>query len=189
MAESPIKLANELMTINEACIEVGMGDVSGMAKTYCPFGDVFHSDRGRSRAFKVFPETNSAYCWACPQYFTPVKLIALNDDITEIEAANKILEMKNYTPPDYVSRWDALQVQPLVDQDALTEALKLACARMVPGQWETLQYVPAVAQKLTQCLTLVRKIQDQDQADAWFAIAKEAMKKILMKVANGSPTA
>lgn len=187
MADSPIKLARELMTINEACIEVGMGDVSGMAKTYCPFGSVFHSDGGRSRAFKVYPETNTAYCFACQKVYDPVSLIANDRDITFRAAAELILEMKAYVAPDYETRWDAITKQAAtVDVEALQDALKIACSRMVPD-WATRQFEDRVAAKLAQCLALARKVKTDDDGRKWLDMTKEAMRRTL-GVAAPSPT-
>lgn len=60
-----IQLANERMSITQACRFIGMhlGDFEiASVKTYCPFGELLHEDGGRSKAFRVYPETNSAYC-------------------------------------------------------------------------------------------------------------------------------
>lgn len=186
-SESPIKLANELMTIYEACIEVGMGDVSGMAKTYCPFGSVFHADGGRSRAFKVYPETNSSYCFACQKVYDPVGLIATEKDISYRAAAELILEMKAYVSPDYETRWDALTQETVqVDVEALQDALRIACARMVPD-WATRQFEDRVATKLTQCLGLARKVKNDEDGRKWLDMTKQAMRQAL-GVATASPT-
>lgn len=185
MADSPITIANEIMTIDEACIEVGMGDVSGMAKAYCPFGPVFHSDGGRERAFKVYPASNSAYCFACQRRYDPVSLIATEKDITYQAAAEWILEHKEWAAPDYVSQWEALTTKPTkVDYEGLQEALKLSCARMVPD-WDTRQFEPKVAHKLTQCFTFVRGVKDDEGARKWLDTTKEAMRRVL---AEANPT-
>lgn len=185
--ESPIKLARELMTINEACIEVGMGDVSGMAKTYCPFGSVFHADGGRSRAFKVYPDTNTAYCFACQKVYDPVSLIATDKDITFRAAAELILEMKAYVSPDYQTRWEALTTEKVeVDTEALQDALRIACSRMVPD-WETRQFEDRVATKLTQCLALARKVKNDEDGRKWLDMTKQAMRQAL-GIATASPT-
>lgn len=185
MADSPIKIANEIMTIDEACIAIGMGDVSGMAKAYCPFGPVFHSDGGRERAFKIYPQTNSAYCFACQRRYDPVSLVATEQDISYVAAAEWILEEKKWVAPDYESQWDALTTRPTpVDYEGLQAALKLACGRMVTD-WETRQFEPQVAHKLTLCLGMVRKVTNDDEAKKWFDTTKKAMSQVL---ATTNPT-
>ncbi|WNN95036.1 DNA primase [Microbacterium phage Magritte] len=185
--ESPVKLAKELMTISEACIEVGMGDVSNLAKTYCPFGQVFHTDGGRSRAFKVYTETNTAYCFACQKVYDPVSLIATDRDITYRAAAELILEMKAYVSPDYQTRWDALTQETVeVDTEALQDALKIACSRMVPD-WATRQFEDRIATKLAQCLGLARKVKNDEDGRKWLDMTKQAMRQAL-GVAAPSPT-
>lgn len=185
MTDSPIKLANELMTIFEACEEVGMGNISGMAKTYCPFGQVFHTDGGRTRAFKVYPESNSAYCFACPKRYDPVSLIATEKDISYRAAAEWILEKKAYVSPDYQTRWDALtQETVLVDHEALQDALKIACTRMVPD-WAARQFEPRVANKLTQCLSIARKVGTEEDGRKWLDMSKQAMRQALNVAPEG----
>lgn len=185
--ESPIKLARELMTITEACIEIGMGDVSSFAKSYCPFGHVLHSDGGRTKAFKVYPETNTAYCFACQKVYDPVSLIATEKDITYRAAAELILEMKAYVSPDYQTRWDAItQDKTEVDTEALQDALKIACSRMVPD-WATRQFEERVSRKLTQCLELSRKVKNDEDGRKWLDMTKQAMRQAL-GVAAPSPT-
>ena len=185
MPDSPIKIANEIMTIDEACVFIGMGSVSGLAKTYCPFGNTMHSDGGRERSFKVYPETNSAYCFACQRRYDPVSLVALEHDVTYRKAADIILAEKEWVPPDYVSQWEALTSKTQkVDYEGLQEALKLACARMDPS-WETRQFEPAVAHKLTQCFAAVRKVKDDEDATKWLTLTKEAMRRVL---ATSNPT-
>lgn len=185
--ESPIKLARELMTIAEACVEVGMGDVSNLAKTYCPFGQVLHTDGGRSRAFKVYPETNTAYCFACQKVYDPVSLIATERDISYRAAAELILEMKAYVAPDYLTRWDALTKETVdVDHEALQDALKLACSRMV-SDWATRQFEDRVASKLSQCLALARKVKNDEDGRKWLDMTKQAMRQAL-GVASPNPT-
>lgn len=181
---NPFTLANERMTIIEACNELGMEILghAGNMKFYCPFGDIYHMDGGRSKAFRVYEHTNSAYCFACQKAFTPVGLIAMDRDLTYREAAEWILEKTNYIPPDYELRWDAITapVKEKADADGLAEALKLACRRMDPA-FETRQFDERVAHKLQQCLGLLRKIETDEQAREWLAVSKLAMQKVLSR--------
>jgi hypothetical protein len=179
MGESPIKIANSIMTMREACIEVGMGDVAGMAKTYCPFGDMYHSDGGRTRAFKVFEADNSAFCFACGRRFDPVSLIAMERDIPFRKAAEWILEHKGYVAPDYNARWEALEAkQTPVDYEALQSALKIACSRMIPD-WAERQFEDRVAAKLAQCMAVSRKVSSNDEGRKWLDMSKTAMRQTL----------
>ena len=88
--KSVIDLANERITIIEACNMLGM-DVHDFSiaslKVWCPFGHLYHSDGGTTKAMRIYPATNSAWCFACNLYFTPVKLIAMDRGIPDQQAA------------------------------------------------------------------------------------------------------
>lgn len=179
---SIITLANERMSIIDACNELGM-DVFDFSvaslKVHCPFEQISHADGGQSKAMRIYPGTNSAWCFACQQYFTPVKLIAMDRDVTELEAAQYILDKTNYVTPDYVSRWEALTQETYeLNTDDLAEALKVACARMTPD-WEERQFDPTVSEKLRLCLGKLPRLKTEEDANKWLAIAKKAMRQTL----------
>lgn len=177
-APNIIQLANERMTIVDACNKLGMEvfDFSiASLKVFCPFGHLYHADEGRTKAMRIYPATNSAWCFAGCGYFTPVRLISMDRGITEQEAAEAILEDTNYVPPDYLSRWQALEQETyVVDTEALAEALKVACRRMAPD-WELRQFDDAVALKLRQCLSLLRKVKTEEDATKWLSATTKIM--------------
>lgn len=180
--KSLIDLANENMTIIQACNLLGM-DVNDFSiaslKVWCPFGQLYHSDGGSTKAMRIYPATNSAWCFAGCGYFTPVKLIAMDRGVTDQQAAELILERTNYVAPDYESRWQALvEAQPTIDKDDLAEALKVACARMTPD-WEDRQFDEEVAQKLRQCLGLLPKVRSAEDATKWLSTTKKIMERTL----------
>jgi hypothetical protein len=177
-----IQVANERMSIIQACNELGMDipdfSVKSM-KVHCPFGHLFHADGGTSRAFAIYPGTNSAWCFAGCGYFTPVKLIAMDKGISEEQAAESILEQTSYVAPDYEARWNALlDTQITVNTDDLAEALKVACSRMV-SDWDERQFETAVAQKLRQCLSLLPKVRSEEDASKWLAATKKIMQNAM----------
>lgn len=177
-----IRLANERMSITWACREVGVEipDFSiASLKTYCPWGHLTHADGGLSKALRVYPASNSAWCFDCREFFTPTKLIAKDRDISEEQAAEWILEVTGYVSPDYKSRWDAVTSDKIaIDTDALAEALKIACARFDPD-WEERQFEDEVSVKLRQCLSLLSKVRNQEDADKWLRVTKLAMQEVL----------
>lgn len=179
---SIIDLANSRMTIIQACNSLGMDipdfSVKSM-KVHCPFGHLFHADGGHARAFAIYPGTNSAWCFAGCGYFTPVRLIAMDRDISDHQAAEAILEQTNYVAPDYEARWNAVtQTRPMVNTDDLTEALKVACSRMVPD-WDERQFDAEVATKLRQCLALLPKVQSEEDATKWLSATKKIMQNAM----------
>lgn len=183
MAEerSNIELANERLDIVQACNDLGM-DINDFSisslKVYCPFGHLYHADGGKSKAMRVYPGTNSAWCFAGCGYFTPVKLVAMDKGISEQEAAESILEATNYIPPDWQSNWDNIMAPRPIDKDALTETLKIACARL-DKNWESRQFEEPVAHKLRQCLELLSKVATEEDITKWKDITIRVMQKTL----------
>ena len=173
-----IETANDRVSIISAFSMIGMdlADFSiSSLKIYCPFGELYHFDEGRTKAMRVYPGTNSAWCFAGCGYFSPVKLIATDRGIPELQAAEILLESTHYVAPDFASQWDALvNTPPPVNTSDLTEALKTACARMAPN-WEDLQFEPRIGRKLNQCLGLLRKVKTDEQATKWLSVSKQAM--------------
>jgi hypothetical protein len=175
--ENPIILANERMTIHEACEHIGfsVGSISYSGKLYCPFGDLFHADGGSSKSFRIYPETNSAHCFAGCGYFNPVKLIGKDKGLSDLQAAEYILTFTKYVPPDIDSQWDAVtSIEETVDTSYLAEALKVYCLRIAPD-WEIRQFDPSISTKLRQCLELTAQVHTAQQAKKWLAVTKKVM--------------
>lgn len=185
-----IELANDRVPILQAFRMVGLdvGDVSAVSmKLYCPFGDVYHHDGGSEKSLRIYPETNSAWCFAGCGYFSPVKLVALKRDLSEEEAAEAMLEETGYVAPNYSDQWDALVNETkLADTTSLAEALKVACSRMTPD-WEELQFTSSVSSMLARCLALLAKVRTEEDADKWLATTKTAMRRELTGVSSKGP--
>lgn len=179
---SLVSLANERVSIYKACQMVGVDAneyAGGSQKLYCPFGDLYHADGGMGRAFRIYPDTNSAYCFACTKYFSPVSIVALDRDMSLEAAADYLLEESGWTPPDIDSRWQAaIATIEKVDTDYLAEALKVSCERVDP-LWEIHEFEPEVSALLTKCLGLLSKVQTQEDGAKWLATAKTAMHRKL----------
>lgn len=176
-----VKLANDRVTIFQAFSLAGydVGYMASSGKVYCPFGSMYHVDRGSTRAMKVYPNTNSAWCFAGCGYFDPVKLVATARDLTVEQAAEAILEDTGWVAPNYQDQWDALVNEPVtIDTADLAEALKVACSRM-SVYWEDIQFEGGVAKMLTRCLSLLGKVRTAEDAQRWMSVAKEAMREAL----------
>jgi hypothetical protein len=177
---SDISVANEEVGIVKSAELSGVENADyGRAKLYCPFGELYHVDQGQSPAFRIYSDTNSAYCFACSKRFTPVSLFAMAEGISEDESATILLERIGYRAPDIESRWlDVLGFVPSIDHDSLATALGVACARMNP-EWETLQFDEDVSTIFRKCLQLLPKVKTEDQAKQWLAKTKEVMRRTL----------
>lgn len=180
--ESIVTLANARVTISHALRLVGtdVPDYMGRgAKLYCPFGHLYHSDGGMAKAFRVYPDTNSAYCFAGCGAFRPVSLIAADRGMSPEDAAEFLLDLTGYVPPDLDSRWAAATAVSVdIDRGSLAEALKVACAAM-DSRWEVRQFEDDVAVRFRQCLGLLPRIQSGADAAQWLQATKQIMRKQL----------
>lgn len=175
-------LANEKVSIVEVCNILGMEVFEGgNFKFYCPFGHLFHKDGGASKAFKLYPESNSAYCFACPMYFTPTRLMGMDKSLEDEEAAEYLLQLVGYVPPTLDARWeDARTVVVEIDTDGLSTALSLYCRRIDPD-WETNQFEEPVATIFRKCIELTSRVRTDEDATLWLNQTKEVMRSHLAK--------
>lgn len=175
--------ANERMSIVDACNEVGMDVFSnaGNYKFHCPFGHLYHKDGGHAKSFRLYEDSNSAYCFACPMYFTPSKLIALDRDVSEDEAAQIILETTGYVAPALEDRWESARtvVQPPVDTSGLATALATYCRRIDP-LWDVTQFDEPQATVFRRCVELTDTVRTEEDVTLWLEKTKAAMSKLLL---------
>lgn len=176
MSETKLVIANRIMRIDEAyssatgTIISGIGDSS--SKLRCPFTGMYHDDY---RSFRIYPQSNSAYCFACKEYFTPVKLISMTKGLSLEEATDYVLELKGYREKTFEEKWDELDTQELrIDTSYLAEALKVFCSRAIPS-WSTEQFNPSLSRKLTQCLNLLPAVRSEADSERWLSASQEAM--------------
>lgn len=179
-----VAVANEQVSIVTVCqmLGVDLPDDVGLGrsrKVQCPFGDVYHSDGGISPAMRIYPETNSAYCFSCSYYFTPVALAAKAMGVDAATAAGRLLDRIGFRPLDLAATWkNVSQYEPAPDKALLADALKTYCRRIDP-QWSQRQFEPAVARGLTRCLSLLDLVVSADDVTLWLCRCKEVMRRIL----------
>ncbi len=184
---SPITLANEQVSIMLACSLIGMAvpeDVSygRSVKVRCPFGEIYHRDGGLDPSFRIYPESNHAYCFACAMGYSPVWLVAQAWGITARQAAAELLERAGIKPVSLADAWAAVAAPDnLPDVTLLAEALKTYCARIAPTGWAEAQFRPDVAATLSACLDLLDRVATAEDADQWLAGCKEAMSRALVR--------
>ncbi len=153
-------------------------------KLYCPFGELYHRDRGAEPALRVY-EDNHAFCFAGCGYLSPVSMAALGWGIPRRAAAAELLNRTGVGPPSLKQRWnDALDPVPEVDTASLAEALKVFCAR-VSLDWFTDQFRTHVAERLGQCLALLEQVRTPHQAQQWLDGCKTVMERVLTSADPG----
>lgn len=179
---SLIATANEVVSIISACQWIGM-DVpeeipGGSAKVHCPFGEIYHSDRGAETSFRVYPGPNNAWCFACSQFFTPVSLCTAAWGGSPEETAVDLLARVGWKPATYAHLWAEARSAPPVDRDALAGALTTWCVRVVVN-WDERQYEEPVAEYLARCLGLLSKVRTASDAVMWLDGTKRAIRRFL----------
>lgn len=178
-------MANEKVSIVAACrlfgVELPDGVASGgrSRKVHCPFGEIYHSDGGVSPAMRIYPDTNSAYCFSCAAYWTPVDLAAKAMDSDRRSAALRLLDHIGYRPMAFADQWkQAVEHQPELDLALLADALKTYCRR-IDDRWSSRQFEPEVAVVLTRCFGLLDLVKSPDDVELWLARCKEVMYQTL----------
>lgn len=178
-----IRKANEVVSIHTVCEALGVDFSSyygSRSKLYCPFGGVNHIDGGDSKAFKVYEDTNSAYCFACAQYYDPVSLYALAEDVTKESAAEALLEMSGWKEETFEEKWDRLSGgdNQGYDNSNLPEALNVYCARLDPD-WVVNQLEEPFSSAIARCNAVAARVKDAAQADKWLTTSKKLMKGLI----------
>lgn len=144
-------------------------------KVRCPFGDVYHSDHGASPTMRVYTDSNSVFCFSCSTSYTPVRLAAKGLDLDARTAALRLLDRIGRAPLDLAARWrTAIEYEPEPDKAQLAEALKTYCRRIDPD-WNTRQFEPAVATRLTHCLRVLDLVHTAEEASMWLTTCKQVM--------------
>jgi hypothetical protein len=180
-----VAVANEKVSIVTACrlfgVELPEGVASGgrSRKVHCPFGEIYHSDGGIAPAMRIYPDTNSAYCFSCAAYWTPVALAAKAMDSDRTSAALRLLDHVGYRPLSMAEQWrQVTEHQPELDKALLADALKTYCRR-IDARWSSRQFEPAVAAVLTRCLALLDLVESGDDVELWLERCKTVMARTL----------
>ncbi len=182
---SLIDLANEQVSMWEVCRQIGMNVsddvILGRAslKMYCPQGELYHGDGGTDPVFRVYTDTNTAFCFRCSKYWTPVSLYADIKGVSRKIAAELLLGIIGYSKP-VLDQSLLLTTNKSIDYSALAEALKIFCARACPD-WEIVQLDGLVAISLNKCLELLPKVTNSDEASEWLKITKQVMQNAFIE--------
>lgn len=200
-AEEIIRYANEEVSVFDVLAEefdlrVGAAE-SRSSKERCPFG-FEHDDGGMTKAMRVYPATNSTFCFAGHGFFDPVRLVAKSREWTHTRAAKHLLEARGLLAPmGYRERFAALdraryEPKPLGNPAYAVEALQMALsAHESHGR---LQYHPVFTQGLERALALLSDIMERRPVDpdaalrSWFATASTGLGTLLDRLSDVTPS-
>lgn len=146
---------------------------------------MWHSDQNATRAFVVYQDSNSAFCYACATYFSPVYLVAKAWDRSLYHTAIELLDRVGYKPVSMAQAWaNATTKEVVVDVTNLGLALRVYCSGVVPN-WDSVQFDPEIASTLDKCLALLVRVHTEDEATQWLHTTKQVMKSALRKDESG----
>jgi hypothetical protein len=191
-----VEQADEQVSIITVCQLIGMDEVAdegGRATKYhCPFAEFYHNNP-TEKAFRVYPETNSAFCFGGCGFFSPVMLYAkANDFVTKDDklrlrdAANALMKVVGYAEPS-TSSWDALAnpKPPAVNTAALGKALEMFTRRTLA---ENPQADPlAAAEIFAKMENILPSVKSAEDATKWMDVGQQAI-RIALKI-EGSQSA
>jgi hypothetical protein len=185
---SVVAQANELVPIEFACRLIGMHLPDGLGyrrstKLHCPFGELSHIDGGLEKAFRIYVDANSAYCFAGCGHFSPVWLVATAWGRDTRVVAAELLERIGHRPPSFRQLWaQVIEPDQTPDRTFLREALQTYCQRICPD-WATRQFAPEVASTLTHALALLDRVHTEPDARLWL----DGVKAVMGRVLTGAP--
>ena len=161
-----------------ACLLVGVEvPERDAAKVSCPFGALYHPDRGTEAALRVYRD--HAWCFAEQEYFSPCRLTAMVWDCTQDDAALRLLDSIGYKPVSYAQHWQNATREPHLDAVALAQALRTYCSRL-PG-WDYLQLEAGPAEYLARCLGFLSRVNTIQEAERWLGLSKQVMSAIVRR--------
>ncbi len=184
---SLVSLANERVSILDVCrwigMEVGEELVASRSsgKLHCPMGGIYHDDLGASRTFRIYPETNSAWCFRCHSYYTSVSLAAQAWGRKYNEVASELLDRIGYKFPSIADQWiEATNTLIAPDVQMLATALTIHCESLVDA-WYEVQFDVAVANMLSKCFNLLEFVKTDKDADVWLQCVKSVMRAVIQE--------
>lgn len=176
-AETEVRIEDVLKDLFDIDVPYDAGDW----KAECPLG-YEHSDGGRSKAMRVYSESNSAWCFSHASKYTPLTLWRLKAEVSRQQGARDLLRFYgiNTEPPTVEERWkaldDPLPVSQEIDVDSLRELL-IQYARTLPG-YEMGQYDPEALDLMTGLIKTARSFSadaSYDTIENWLNTSKRKL--------------
>jgi hypothetical protein len=154
-------------------------------KGMCPFS--FEHSEPWEKGFRTYPGTNTAFCFVMHGSLNPVRLVELNDDLSPLQAAKKLLgERGLLEPKDVRERWSEAVTEKervrLGDPQVLVEALNTHLAQhpaFADGSM-SIEFMSAMEHQLA----VLDRVLADERADgaivrAWYSKAKADLGKVL----------
>lgn len=188
MTASLVSMANARVPMTVACRAAGL-DIPDSCrdtgtKCYCPWGEFSHSDGGREKAARIWPD--HLWCFSCREWYSPVKLCARVWEVSYEQAAVRLLDAVGYKPASYAHLWQRAAAPEEVSYAALSQALRNFCMSLGGSHRLT---EPLAAEYLARCLGYLTQVNSEAEAAQWLSLAKTVMERVLTGAANAAQTA
>jgi hypothetical protein len=184
MTQSVVAIANKEVPIELVCRRIGVHMPEALAdgrsmKLVCPFAGLWHDDGGSMKSFRIYPESNTAHCFAGCGVFSSVWLAAQSWGVSQREAAMRLLDVIGYKPLTVAQLWkDAQPQERTPDVSSLSLALRTFCERST-ADWDEKQFDGGVSHTLSRCLELLREVHTEAEALEWLGTTKLVMLRVL----------
>jgi hypothetical protein len=142
-------------------------------KAYCPFGDL-HRDGGASQALRVYPDSNTAFCFAGCGFMNSVKLIQRHTGLKTIKAARHLLRLYGLSEPATFEERFQAALSPRARAASYTATLAAALHESLLANplYEDLSLHPAVLEAIESQLQLLDDLDpDGTGASDWLHAA------------------
>lgn len=160
-------------------------------KTFCPFG-FEHSDFGLEKAFRVYPDSNSSFCFAEHGSMNNVRLLQMHEGISAKKAARKLLVHYGLMDTfDWRKHFQEIAEQraeqTAISTASLVEALHLALSSH--PAWSHLQFHPDMQEALELRLTVLEGYitdgKDAESIRAWYDYTRTDLLTLMERLADG----
>lgn len=188
-ADNNIDKANQAVPVLKMLWALGCdipAEVEKSWKFHCPF-EAEHSDQGKSKAARYYPETNTAFCFDSHDSLTPVKLTAWANDVSFEEAARQILDEQGikYKKQSYQERWEErkAEVHEMVTFDTSYAVQALRDWLNDDPEYVARQYDVDIRETLVYCLNVLNEMKtlNPETVRQWLSISKNVMSKKLAR--------
>lgn len=183
MKMNPIQIAEEEVSIEDVLSqEFGINFPSGAGswRVHCPLGDE-HSDGGRSKAMRVYSESNTCYCFSHSIMWNPVTLMQLKTGESRTTTAKILLDSrgiryKPLSPKEILDRRKRLNSEPppTLDTSKVREAFFLRLGTY--GWYKENQYQDDVVDVVNSLLASLDDV-EPGGLESWMEDSKKVLEE------------
>lgn len=182
--ESAIEIANRLVPLWKVLqlTSVHVPDFSHgkSVKARCPYADMYHLTEDASKSMRVYPESNTGYCYMGCGVLTPVSVHARINGISYKAAAFRLLDLVGHKLKTLDEKWnDAVRSEPVFNREGYRDALVEYCRFLSGSDWTLMQYEERITSRMSSAFLVLDKASSDEDAYRWLEAAKSVMKQAI----------